>query len=435
MGTLALAAPLLQACGNGGTTSEEPGGESVVEGEAPEPEEKDLTIAVWTHADRPWMEEEAIKWGDENANVNLTVEQIPYGEMAKTQLTGIATGTLQDVVYSGVKWMAYSSYKGAFLPLDELVQANDPGMDDFIPAAIEGCSLDGKLYGLPIETNTGNTNIIFYNKTYLQEKGIEEPTDDWKVDEFVDKTVAATDIDNRIFGTNILPGTHYDLACWIRSWGTDIFGPNDEKFNLESDPKSVAAAKWLTELRTEYHVAPLRDETEGLDFYAGQMAFQGAGSYRVVATKEAVGDKFDWDIVLAPKGPEGRRGYELFVTGFNIYNETEYPDAAFALTSHLTSKEVALSSFVEQGQPPARISVFSSAEASEVHPIFPRIGEWLSNGVDEGPFPMPANLRFSELHDTYTNYAADLFYGDVEFEEGVHTLQVECQKVMDQQRG
>jgi ABC-type glycerol-3-phosphate transport system substrate-binding protein len=242
-------------------------------------------------------------------------------------------------------------------------------------------------------------------------------------------------LDNQVFGTSIFTSNHYDLACWIRSWGSDIFGPEAQKFNLAPDPKAVAATKWLTELRTKHHIAPLRGEAEGMDFNAGHMAFQGFGCYKVMPTKEAVGDKFEWDVVLAPKGPTGLRGYEVFVNALNIYSQTEYPNEAFALISYLTSEEVSLQAVIDQGQLSARISVFNADEAGDVHPIFPRIGLWLSDGVNEGPFPMPANLRFSELHDTFTNYASDLFYGDVEFEEGINTLQTECQKVMDQPRG
>ena len=91
--------------------------------------------------------------------------------------------------------------------------------------------------------------------------------------------------------------------------------------------------------------------------------------------------------------------------------------------------------FVNQGQPSARVSVFDSKEAEEYHTIYPRVGKWLVDGKNQGPFPMPYNLRFAELNDTYKNNSQDIFFGDVEFEAGIQTITDECQKIMDQPRG
>jgi multiple sugar transport system substrate-binding protein len=435
MGALALSLPLLQACGTPEPEPEPDAPDETMEA-PPEPETYDLSVATWTDAVRTWMDEKSLEWAEENPNVNLTIEQIPYNEMAQAQLTGIATGTLQDVVFSGLKWMHYSAFKGAFLALDGLVEADDPGMDDFLPAAVEGCTLDGKLYALPFETNTGNTNIFYYNKTMLQEKGVELPTDDWTIDEFLDKALAVNDPDNRIFGLQInTSGNYYDLACWTRSWGQDIFDAEKKEFILAGNADSEEATKWLTELRTVHGVAPSRAEAEGLDWNAGQIGFFGWGTYGVGANNANIGDTFEWDAVLAPKSPKGLRGYELFATVYGIYAKTEQPEGAYSLLKKLTSEETAMYSFINQGQPPARTSVFESQAAADYHPIYPRVGAWLADGVNMGPFPMPDNLRFAELNDVYKNYAEDIFFGDVDFDAGIQTLTDECNKIMAQPRG
>jgi multiple sugar transport system substrate-binding protein len=309
-------------------------------------------------------------------------------------------------------------------------------MDDYLPAAIEGCTLDGKLYALPFESNTGNTNIVYYNKTLLQEKGVELPTDDWTIDDFVDKCLAVNDPDNRIFGTTLLPaGNYYDLACWTRSWGQDIFDEEKKKFILAGNEDSEAATEWVVKLRTELGVAPNRADAEGLDWNAGQVGFYCWGTYGVGYNNANIGDTFEWDAVLAPKSPKGLRGYELFATVYGIYAKTENPDGAYSLLKYLTSYDTAMYAFVNQGQPPARVSILTSQEAADYHSIYPRVGDWLADGVNMGPFPMPYNLRFAELNDVYKNYAEDIFYGDVDFQAGIQTLTDECQKIMDQPRG
>jgi ABC-type glycerol-3-phosphate transport system substrate-binding protein len=91
--------------------------------------------------------------------------------------------------------------------------------------------------------------------------------------------------------------------------------------------------------------------------------------------------------------------------------------------------------FLEQGQPPARASIWSSPEAQKVHPIWGRAATWLTDGKNEGPFPMPNNLRFSELQDKWNNLSQPMFYGEVGFDEGMKQIQEECQAIVALPRG
>ncbi len=49
----------------------------------------------------------------------------------------------------------------------------------------------------------------------------------------------------------------------------------------------------------------------------------------------------------------------------------------------------------------------------------------------KGPFPHPANLRFSELQDKWVNVGYPLFYGEVSFDEGMKNAQAACQAICD----
>ena len=82
--------------------------------------------------------------------------------------------------------------------------------------------------------------------------------------------------------------------------------------------------------------------------------------------------------------------------------------------------------------PSARKSVWNDPDVLAVHPIFKRVLDWMS--TVEGPFPMPYNLRFSELHDTWVNTSRELFYGEVSFEEGIARVQTECRTIMNLSR-
>ena len=417
--------------------AEQPKAEGKEEAKQPVPEEVvDMSVAVWISADRPWPTEKSEEWNEMHPEVNLKLNSVEYADSQKHQLTGHATGTLEDVVFGGVKYNAYAAYKGVFLDLNPLIEKVDCDVDDFIPAALEAGTLEGMLFAFPYESNTGNENIYYYNKDLLAEKGISEPTDDWTFEEFTEKCVAATDVDKRIFGTNQYNGTYYDLATFARSLGGDIFDEECKNFTLTTDPACYEAAKWATELRTVHHCAPMLDEAEDLTFQAGQLAFNAWGSHAIITTRNMVEDRFEWDVVLAPVGPDGLRGYELFATQYMIYSGTKYPEKAYDLLCFLTGKETSMYAFVKQGQAPARLSCMNSPEATEMHPTFwKRIATWMADEKNRGPFPMPWNLRFAELHDVYANNSQAMFYGDLPFEEAAQILQDECQKIMVLPRG
>ena len=163
---LAACAPAGQPAAGGG------------EAAAPSTAAKSISIATYADPRNEWQRTAAKEWAAEHPDVELNIDEVIYGEMAKNQLTALATGTLWDLSFSGIKWFPYSVAKGAFLSMEDLIAANDPGMDDFFEASIVGSSFEGKIYGLPYLFHPGNPALIIMNKNLLGEKGLEVPTSD-----------------------------------------------------------------------------------------------------------------------------------------------------------------------------------------------------------------------------------------------------------------
>ncbi|MGH2457592.1 MAG: ABC transporter substrate-binding protein [Chloroflexota bacterium] len=394
-----------------------------------------LSIAVRSDALFTWQTDAAKQFEQDHPNVSLTITQVNYNDMAKKQLAMLASGTMPDVIFSGAKWFSYSADKGAFLAIDDLVKSGSLGLDDFFKDAVASCKLDGKLYGLPYTLNTGNTNIIYYNKDLLAAKSLKEPTDDWTMDQFVGLATSLTDAPKHVYGTSLLPDSYYDLDTWARSLGGEILSADAKQFTLTTNPETKAAARWVTELRTKHHAAVSRADSQGIGFPAGQVALYCDATYDVGGIGKTIGNRFKWDVVLAPVGPGGLRGFEIFVSMFSLSAKTQHPTEAFDLLSAELSPKTALHAFVAQGLPPARPSIWQSADAAKISPIFGRVSKWLADGKDQGPFPMPDNLRFSELQDKFQNLIDQVFYGEVDFDSGLQNVQDACQKIVSLPRG
>ncbi len=393
-----------------------------------------MSLAVFP--DRPWMKRWANEWLKTNTDVNLTIDDVVYGDMAKKQLTTLAAGTMEDVVFSGNKWLRYSAYKGAFRPIDDYVKTKPYDKDDMIPSAIVGGTFEAKLYGLPSEWNPGNINVVMYNKDMVAAKGIKEPVDTWTHEEFTTFAQSMTDASKGIFGTDIFPGTYYDFGDLVRDIGGDVMTDDYKKFLFGTDQKNHDIIVWLTELRTKLKVAPNRAgmQQEQL-FPTGKIASTATNAVSVKSTAKQIGDKFKWGAVLGPTGKEGLRGYDSFALLWSVFSKSKQPERAYDLMLKLSSKEAATDALITEGQVPGRLSVWRNPEANKDNDIFKRVADWISDGKSKGPFPIPDNLRYSELEDTYENNGYPIFYGEVPIEDGIKKTQEECQKIMDQPRG
>ncbi|NJN81170.1 MAG: extracellular solute-binding protein [Caldilineaceae bacterium] len=405
------------------------------EGAAPSVGAIDMSVATFAAELHDWQREFSKRWAEENPDVNLSIEEIVYNEMAKLQLARSASGTLWDLTFSGIKWFPFSASKEMFLPLDDwLASRDDANLDDFFETAIAGGALDGTLYGLPYEIHPGNPALIAFNVDYLEEKGLPLPTDDWDVFQYADLAAQATDAENNIFGTNYLPGNYYDFQSLSRAYGTDLFDAERKQFLFNTDETNREAAQWIVDLRTKLGAAPMRDETEGLQFASGTLATQVTGSYSVNGFATAIGDSFNHDWALFPKGPNGDRGYTAFTSNYSCSSQSVDPEKAVDLLLYLTSTEAGTWSALEQGtgQPNARRSVWENEDLlNQSHDIFRRVLAMYNDPDIPGPFPMPFNLRFQEFQDNWANTSPDLFYGDLAFEEGMQTVQDACQEILD----
>jgi ABC-type glycerol-3-phosphate transport system substrate-binding protein len=332
--------------------------------------------------------------------------------------------------------LRYSAYKGAFRAMDDYIKTKPFDKEDMIPSAVDGGAFEGKQYGLPTEWNPGNINVIMYNKDMVQAKGAKEPTDTMSHLEYATWAAQMTDDSQSVYGTDIFPGTYYDFGDNVRDLGGDVMSDDGTKFLFGTDPKCREVAQWFTDFRVKLKAAPNRaGMSQEQLFPTGKLASTATNAVSVKTTAGQIGNKFKWGAVLGPVGPGGLRGYDSFSAHWNIYTKSKEPERAYDLVLFLTSKDAATDALVSEGAVPSRFSVWRNPEANRESDIFKRVADWVQDGKSKGPFPIPANLRYTELESTFENVGYPIFYGEVPFDDGLKKTQEECQKIMDQPRG
>lgn len=398
---------------------------------APGAAQTPLSVAVWADSVRSWPKLYAQKWAAQHPEVKLTIVEIPYGDIEQKTLVEIAANSLQDVVFTQCKSLPKLAYDGAYLALDPMVsQKGSPvTLSNYFPASITNSTLDGKLYGLPYELNTGNEDVIFYNADLLEKAGAATPTDTWTFDEFLQTAQKTNDPQHHVWGTNLFMQTYYDFDTYVRTNGGELLVDQGKTFQLATNPICKQTAQWMYDLAAKYKVAPTREAAQNLSFPAGQVALSAGGVQSFAGLKASIADKFKWDVVLAPVASDGRRGYELFSTIWSIYSKTKQPELAWNLLAYENSADTQTWSMVNQGQPPTLISVWEGKEAAAISPIYRRVAEWLKDPKDGGPFPEPYNFKFAELQDKWQNVSYSLWYGQEPFESGLQQVQQACQAI------
>jgi ABC-type glycerol-3-phosphate transport system substrate-binding protein len=464
-GALALAIPILQACGGGaatpatapttapaaGTTPAAGAATTPAAGAATTPTtapaaaatpaggKVSLSIGTESGESLNWQRDFAKAWADKNPDVDLRIDTVTYGEAQQKTMTAIAAGTLQDISYGACKWFPLPAAKGGYRAIDDYVKTKDPGISDFFPGTIANSKFDGKLYGLPYDFDNGNYSVVVMNLDLFSSKGVTPPTDSTNVNEFVDLVAKVNDQANNIYGTDYLCGTYYDFSALSRIWGTDIISEDGKKFQFATDPKSTEAAKWATDIRAKYKAAPLKADLQsgpqGIGFPGGKLATSFQDINTVLGLGDAVGNKFKWDAVLFPKGLNGNRSFYEFSSAFCISSKSKAPEKAYDLVVYEASKEAGLAGLIKSHfAPNPRFSTWEDPAIGKLHPIFSRLLGWLKAPSGPTNFPLPGNLRYAELQDTWSNKTQGLFFGDVPFEQAMKDVQAGCQAILDKPR-
>ena len=124
--------------------------------------------------------EELLAPFEEENNVEVNVEIVPWGNYEEKYLTGVTSGEGPDVGYMYMEMLGDFIDMGAVEPLDEYL--TDEDKDNFL--YLDNGVIDGKQYCLPMIV--GNVIVMCYNKDILAANGITEVPDNCTWDQFIE---------------------------------------------------------------------------------------------------------------------------------------------------------------------------------------------------------------------------------------------------------
>jgi multiple sugar transport system substrate-binding protein len=277
----------------------------------------------------------------QQANTDITVEAIfePGGaiEVQTKLLTLIAAGEAPDTYWAHSYTNAGQSKRNIQLDLTELLAADTTLKgEDFLTAAWNDFSMDGKQVGIPRETTS---TVIIYNQELFDKHGLPLPTADWTWDDFTTAAATMTEGEGaeKIFGT---ADWNLNRNTWIRMWqrGGDVLNADRSQFTMNA-AENVAL---VSEISAWHHDAGFHipgEEKGGFStpelFTTGRIGmFPQFSVFNNVMASE-----FVWDVAHMPKNADETRTTRVASAGHSIYAGTQQPDAAWRWLKMLGSEE------------------------------------------------------------------------------------------------
>ncbi len=211
----------------------------------------------------------------------------------------ILQGTEPDVMVILPEKLTQYGEMGVLRSLDAYISRDGLLPEDFYTAAMKAGETDGRQYALPLECVP---QMMFVNKTLLQEEGIEIPEDDWTWSELYSLCTALTrDTDG--------DGSMDQFGIYGYSWeeamtanGCALFSEDGTKcfLNQEDQKEAVEFAQELDQLSGG---ADVSDRT----FDEGRVAFRPMffseyRSYEPYPWRMKRSLNFEWDCISMPAG-------------------------------------------------------------------------------------------------------------------------------------
>ena len=374
---------------------------------------------------------------EKEQNVKVKIESFPTNEYYQKLQILLAGGQAGDVwwgvVYTGQG--LYHAANGIMLFLDDLVKADKFDLDQYYPAAIEGCRYKGQLFGLPFKLHPGAV-ALYYNVNLVKAAGIPEPKPKTH-EELVDIAKALTKREGSkttqwgyVHGFGSVP--HFYIQ-WTRAWGGDILSKDGTKALVNTEP-SMAGIRFAHDIIYKHKVAPEMSQIANNDvgqlFISGVVGtMQGYSSDKSLPSR--IKDRFQVMNTMMPKGPTGKYGLWMVTDFVGINAKTKYQQQSWELTKLLGGKELGIrlgeGTGGASGTSGGRKDVFES-ERLKKNPLHQMFIEAVSINEEGSEMRIPANFRGDEFNKALGQKMGPLWLGEAqptkEFFDGVNkTLQ------------
>jgi multiple sugar transport system permease protein len=250
------------------------------------------------------------RFNDSQSSYAVEKVDIPYQHIHSKMLPAIAGGTPPDVSIFDRFLVASYAARGAFLQLDERVQAAGYSAGDFFDAPWGECFYAGHPYAVPYDTDV---RVLYYNKKAFRDAGLdpERPPRVWSELREYSKKLTKRRPDGRFDQVGFVPIWGNVGALYLYGWqkGARFMSPDGRRVTL-NDPKLVESLEWIREFVRDYGMENLMTLSSGFGaeaqnpFITGKIAMHVAdvGELSMI---QKYGANLEWGAAPCPYADDG----------------------------------------------------------------------------------------------------------------------------------
>jgi multiple sugar transport system substrate-binding protein len=277
--------------------------------------------------------------------LHIEVDNIPYNEYQQKITTQLAGGNAPDVIFVEVNNFVDLYLRGALEDLTPYCQKDGVDINAYYPGVAHRFSPDGKIYAIP--QDTAPSGLIYYNRKFFRDAGLDYPTDDWTWPEpfLTDcQKLVQKDAQGHITRFAFADAYSTQYENFVFGNGGDYVDNTDHPTRLTlDDPKALEAITFRWALIQKYHVSPDPSQIQTASlangqmdmFLNGQVAMLCSGIWQTPRFMEKT--DLDFDVVEFPHGPQGGKGWGTGGSGYALSKSSKNKDLAWLVIKEMTS--------------------------------------------------------------------------------------------------
>jgi len=335
------------------------------------------------------------KYNTENTkNVKVVSTFVAREDLMKQYTMGAISGDLPDIGMVDNPDHASFIIMGVYQDITDLVNAWGQ-KDQFFEGPLKSCTFDGKIYGLP---HNSNCLALIYNKKLLAEAGIDKVPETW--DELKDAARKLTKGDT--YGLAISAVKNEEGTFQFMPWFISAGGSIEDL----SSPECIKALKFLTDLINEGYMSKdvinWTQADANSQFIGGKAAMQINGPWNIANIRNNAPD-LDFGVALVPR--DQKHASVLGGENFGICTGAPREESFDCLTYILNAENMA--NYCETaGKFPPRKDALESKEIWTTDPIFSVFAKGMEYAMPRGPHP-----RWPEISDAMSTAMHEAFTG------------------------
>jgi multiple sugar transport system substrate-binding protein len=257
-------------------------------------------------------------------NVELNLQNVPFGEYFRKFLAAHAAGDVPDTMHCSTSWSRDFWDEGALVDLNPYMdQTSDTREQDFIPITLFAARKGPAIYGVPGEGPDHRT--IFFNRGYFEEAGLttdlKEIQDNWDWNTFTEAAKELTILEGDEFKrSGFLVGTpgYADIDTWAGCHGVESYKYEGGKIvgvAFNDKDACVNGLNWYLDMLNDSKVSqPIGPERQDWNqFVQGTTAMVSSGPWNYGRIIDQAPDmlyrNMDQHVVHTGKGQE--QGHRL----------------------------------------------------------------------------------------------------------------------------